>query len=224
MSTMGGMAMPGGWTMSMAWMRMPGQTWLGAGATFIGMWSLMMVAMMLPVLVPELKRFRADGNVGARATLAFASGYFAVWAATGVALFPLGVAFAEAAMRSELVSRVTPLLGATVVLAAGVLQFSAWKQRRLACCRHQGSRGAPVRRGMRGAVRAGALFGRRCVYCCASLTAVLLVMGVMDLLAMALVTAAISAERLKPAGASTSRFLGILLMAGGGSLVLRAMF
>jgi hypothetical protein len=37
MSSMGEMPMPGGWSMSMAWMRMPGQTWLGAGAAFLGM-------------------------------------------------------------------------------------------------------------------------------------------------------------------------------------------
>jgi len=54
MATMGGMEMPGGWTMSMAWMRMPGQSWLGAAATFLGMWVVMMVAMMLPTLVPIL--------------------------------------------------------------------------------------------------------------------------------------------------------------------------
>lgn len=30
MSAMGEMPMPGGWAMSMAWMRMPGQTWPGA--------------------------------------------------------------------------------------------------------------------------------------------------------------------------------------------------
>ena len=50
--------MPGGWTMSMAWMRMPGQTWLGAAASFLGMWVGMMVAMMLPSLVPVLWRYR----------------------------------------------------------------------------------------------------------------------------------------------------------------------
>ena len=54
MSAMDGMTMPGGWTMSMAWMRMPGQTWLGAVASFLGMWVVMMVAMMLPTLVPIL--------------------------------------------------------------------------------------------------------------------------------------------------------------------------
>ncbi len=44
------MEMPGDWTMSMAWMRMPGQSWVGAGGTFLGMWVVMMVAMMLPSL------------------------------------------------------------------------------------------------------------------------------------------------------------------------------
>ena len=46
MPAMGGMSMPGGWTMSMAWMRMPGQTWPGAAVSFLGMWVVMMVAMM----------------------------------------------------------------------------------------------------------------------------------------------------------------------------------
>ena len=68
MSAMGGMPMPGGWTMSMAWMRMPGQTWTGAAVSFLGMWVVMMVAMMLPSLAPMLWRYRqavpiSAGNV-----------------------------------------------------------------------------------------------------------------------------------------------------------------
>src|SRR6059058_6250517 len=58
MSAMGGMPMPGGWTMSMAWMRMLGQTWPAAAVQFLGMWIVMMVAMMLPSLVPMLWRYR----------------------------------------------------------------------------------------------------------------------------------------------------------------------
>ena len=54
MSAMGGMPMPGGWTMSMPWMRMPGQSWPAAAASFLGMWIVMMAAMMLPSLVPML--------------------------------------------------------------------------------------------------------------------------------------------------------------------------
>src|SRR5262245_12996716 len=65
MSALGGMPMPGGWTMSMAWMRMPGQTWPGAAASFLAMWLVMMLAMMLPSLVPMLRRYReAVGRPG----------------------------------------------------------------------------------------------------------------------------------------------------------------
>src|SRR5450432_53612 len=64
MSATGGMPMPGGWTMSMAWMRMPGQTWPGAAASFLGMWVVMMVAMMLPSLLPMLRRYRTAVGTG----------------------------------------------------------------------------------------------------------------------------------------------------------------
>jgi predicted metal-binding membrane protein len=56
MPAMAGMEMPGGWTMSMGWMRLPDQTWAGAAASFVAMWSVMMAAMMLPSLVPVLRR------------------------------------------------------------------------------------------------------------------------------------------------------------------------
>src|SRR6516225_7497222 len=58
MSAVDEMPMPGGWTMSMAWMRMPGQTWPLAAASFLAMWVVIMVAMMLPSLVPMLWRYR----------------------------------------------------------------------------------------------------------------------------------------------------------------------
>jgi hypothetical protein len=57
MSAMGEMPMPGGWTMSMAWMRMPGQTWPGAAASFLGMWVVMMVALaVVEMQQPALAR------------------------------------------------------------------------------------------------------------------------------------------------------------------------
>jgi predicted metal-binding membrane protein len=81
MSAMGGMTMAGGWTMSMAWMRMPGQSWAGAASSFVGMWAVMMAAMMLPSLVPMLSRYRrAIGvakNLG-RLTALVGAGYFSV--------------------------------------------------------------------------------------------------------------------------------------------------
>src|SRR5213595_2103775 len=89
MSAMREMPMPGGWTMSMAWMRMPGQTWPGAAASFLGMWVVMMVAMMLPSLVPMLLRYReAVGRAGEThvgwLTALVGVGYFAVWTMFGM--------------------------------------------------------------------------------------------------------------------------------------------
>src|SRR5437868_6778125 len=84
MSGMGEMTMPGGWTMSMAWMKMPEQTWPGAAASFLAMWLVMMVAMMMPSLVPMLTRYReAVVRTGQtrldRLTTIVGLGYFFVW-------------------------------------------------------------------------------------------------------------------------------------------------
>jgi predicted metal-binding membrane protein len=197
MNTAPGMEMPGAWHMTMAWMRMPDKTWLEAGITFLAMWMVMTVAMMLPVFVPELQRFRR-GSHRRRAlpTIGFVAGYFGVWAAVGLFLYPLGVGFNALAMDSARLSAVTPLLGGLVVMLSGALQFTSWKSRRLAGCRHEEDccESQPVMR--RDACCAGARLGLKCACCCAELSAVLLVSGVMDVLAMALVTIAISAERL----------------------------
>ena len=97
MSEMGDMPMPGGWTMSMAWMLMPGQTWLGAAASFLGMWIVMMVAMMLPSLTPVLWRYRRAARRTTEGRLSLLTalvgvGYFFVWTLIGLAAFPLGAA------------------------------------------------------------------------------------------------------------------------------------
>src|SRR5882757_7190525 len=95
MSATGEMPMPGGWTMSMAWVRMPGQTWPGAAASFLGMWVVMMVAMMLPSFVPALLGYRRllreahVRRVGTPTALA-GVGYFLVWAGAGVVAYLLG--------------------------------------------------------------------------------------------------------------------------------------
>jgi predicted metal-binding membrane protein len=79
----------------MAWMRMPGQTWPGAAASFGGMW----VVMMLPSLVSMLWRYRqAVGRTGEMRlgglTGLVDGGYFIVWAVFGMVAFPLGVVLA----------------------------------------------------------------------------------------------------------------------------------
>jgi len=227
MSAMRGMPMPGGWTMSMAWMRMPGQTWADATASFIGMWVVMMVAMMLPSLAPTLWRYRqsigrARETLRGRLTALVGLGYFFVWTLFGLAVFPLGVAAASIEMERPALARAVPIAAALVVLIAGALQFTKWKAQHLTSCREAPGRDyiLPTHEGA--AWQLGLHFGLHCGFSCANLTAILLVLGVMDLRAMALVTAAITAERLAPAGEHIARAIGGVVVSAGLFLIMRA--
>ena len=227
MSAMGEMPMPGDWTMSMAWMRMPGQTWAGAAASFLGMWVVMMVAMMLPSVVPMLWRYRqAVGRTGerrlGRLTALVGVGYFLVWTVFGMAAFPLGVTLAAIEMQQPALARAVPIAAGGVVLVAGALQFTAWKAHHLASCREAPGHGCTLPADAGTAWRHGLRLGLHCSSGCAGLTAVLLVIGVMDLRAMAVVTAAITVERLAPAGDRVARAIGAGVVGAGLLLIARA--
>jgi predicted metal-binding membrane protein len=212
MPAMQGMPMPGGWTMSMAWMRMPGQTWIQAAASFLAMWIVMMAAMMLPSLTPTL--WRCKSRLG-RLTLLAGLGYFFVWTLIGSAIFPLGVVLAAVEMEQPALARAVPFAVGVVILIAGAIQLTSWKAHHLACCREtKADAGTPWQQGLR--------FGLHCVLSCANLTAILLVIGVMDLRAMAVVTAAITTERLAPAGVRVAQALGAVVIVAGLLLMARA--
>jgi len=226
MSGMGGMPMPGGWTMSMTWMRMPGQSWPGAAASFIAMWLVMMVAMMLPAIAPMLTRYQravrmaAEAHLG-RLTALVGAGYFVVWTLFGLVAFPLGVALAEIEMRAPAVARAVPAAVGVAVLIVGVLQFTEWKAHHLACCRGEQEH-APQTADSGTAWRHGVRLGLDCFYCCGNLMALLLVGGVMDPGAMALVTIAITFERLAPSGQRAAREVGVAVVGVGLLLIARA--
>jgi predicted metal-binding membrane protein len=204
MSAMGEMPMPAGWTMSMAWMRMPGQTWPGAAASFLGMWVVMMVAMMLPSLVPMLWRYReAVGRTGeTRLGRLTARGRGVLLRLDRVrnGRFSAGVALAAIDMQQPALACAVPIAAGVVVLMAGSIQFTAWKARHLACCREAAGRGRTLPADAGTAWRYDLRHGLHCSHCCADLMALLLVIGVLDLRAMAVVAAAITVERLAPAG------------------------
>ena len=219
MSSMDGMGMP--------WVRMPGQTWPGAAASFLGMWVVMMVAMMLPSLMPMLWRYRqAVGRTGetrlGRLTVLVGIGYFFVWTVFGMAAFPLGVALAAVEMQLPALARAVPIAVGVVVLIAGALQFTAWKAHHLACCREAPGRGRTLPADAGTAWRHGLRLGLHCSQCCAGLMAILLVIGVMDLLTMAVVGAAITVERLVPAGERVARATGAVVVGAGLFLIARA--
>ena len=228
MSAMRDMPMPGGWGMSMMWMRMPGQTWPGVATAFLGMWLVMMVAMMLPALMPMLWRYRrADAVVrhahGGALTVLVGAAYFFVWTLFGVIAFAVGATLTSLEMQLPALARAVPGAIGAIVLIAGIVQFSAWKAHHLECCRAMPDCCAAFRADLRTAWRHGVRLGLHCVHCCLGLTTLLLVVGVMDLRAMAFVTAAISVERLASRGLRVERCIGAILVVTGLFVIARAM-
>ena len=221
---MGEMAMSGS-TTSMMWMRMPGQSWPGTAVSFLGMWVAMMAAMMLPSLLPTLWRYReaarhADIGPLNRLTTSVGAGYFVVWAATGAMIFPIGVAAMYATAQQPALARIAPIVAGAAVLLAGALQRTAWKARQLAFCRESPAHSPATR--VRTAWRHGMRLGLHCVGSCAGLTAVTLLVGAMDLRVTAVVTAAITAERLAPSDARIVRTIGDAVVVVGLVLLARA--
>jgi predicted metal-binding membrane protein len=227
MSEMGGMPMPGGWTMSMTWMLMPEQTWPGAATSFMAMWVVMMVAMMMPSLAPMLWRYRqaVDNTGGIQLgwlTTLVGLGYFFVWTVFGMAAFPLGVALATIEMQQPALARAVPIAIGAVVLAAGMLQLTPWKARHLACCRNAPGQARVLPATTGTAWRHGLRLGLHCCRCCFGQMTILLVVGVMDLRAMAVIALAITVERLAPAGRRIAVVAGAVTIAAGLLLLARS--
>lgn len=204
----------------MTGMSMPQQTWYGAAAGFLGMWMAMMVPMMLPSLVPMLSRYRRSVRGADRLhlhglTALVGVGYFAIWAVLGLAAYVAGVGVMALEMRWTTVARWLPVAAGVALVAAGGVQFTSWKARQLVLCREGPGCDCPPAPNALGAWRHGLRLGVRCGLCCGSLMLALLAIGMMDLVAMAAVTLAISAERLAPAPVRVARVAGAAIVAAG---------
>jgi predicted metal-binding membrane protein len=149
-------------------------------------------------------------------------GYFFVWTVFGVAVFPLGVTQSAIELRQPALARAAPIAVGAVVLIAGCLQFTTWKAHRVACCGESPGSGRTLTGDVDTAWRHGLRLGLHCGHCCASLMAILLVGGVMDLRVMAVVAAAITAERLAPADMRVARAIGAVVVGVGLFLIARA--
>jgi predicted metal-binding membrane protein len=210
------MEMPGGWTLSMMWTRMQDQSWAASAASFQLMWLAMMVAMMLPSALPMfLNTNRAPVSLSV-----MASGYFAVWLAAGVGIYALGVAFAAAAMRWEIISRAVPVLSGATLIAAGAFQFTRWKMTGLLRCRSPfGCASVCLERETN--FRLGCKQGAACCVCCAGPTMILVVLGMMNPLVIVGVTLVIAVEKILPCPEITARLVGIAAIVGGVVTIIR---
>ncbi|HLJ82263.1 MAG TPA: DUF2182 domain-containing protein [Ktedonobacterales bacterium] len=205
MSMSGGMGAAGPMSMSLG--------------TFIGIWTVMMVAMMAPSVVPAVKGLDAQARAADRprgAPLLFVVGYLLVWSATGGAAYVIVQAIqAWLPMGNPAAIRA----GALLLIVAGVYQLTPLK---LACLRHCQRSGkemapreiAPVQ-GSLGSLRIGLVHG---VYCLGSswpLMLVLLLLGMMNLAWMAAVAAVIFIEKVVPGGDVVGKVVGWVLVGAG---------
>ena len=197
---------------------------MGAGL-FLGMWATMMVAMMLPTLAPmvlaHLAVTRQRGG-SALATGAFVGGYLLVWSAIGVVPFAAYLALAQVSDDAA-GSLWLPALAGAILMAAGAYQFTGWKRICLDRCQSPFAFVAShdFGGGALSALRAGLAHGAFCLGCCWALTAVLLVVGLMNLLWMAVIFLLFVVEKSWKRGLVTARIAGVVLMALGAAVVAR---
>ena len=198
-------------------------TELGALGWFVGVWVVMMAAMMLPSAAPAITTYARMARAASPVSpLLFAGGYLVTWGGAGLVayvLFELGRAVAGDALAWEHAGRW--VAGATLLLAAAY-ELTPLKDACLRKCRHPlGFLATRWREGRIGALDMGARHGAWCVGCCWALMASLLALGVMSLAWMALVAGLIALEKTLPwervATAGTAAVLvalGIALAAG----------
>lgn len=210
----GGMEMPGGWTMSMMWMRMPGQSWAESASLFLLMWLVMMIAMMLPSAFPMLLNCKLASGMSRTGVFLAACGYFTVWLIIGSIFYVIGIFWALATMRSSNLSVVTPALTGAVLVLAGIFQFSRWKATGLFHCRDPIDC-ATNQDGTLAGWFHGLRQGMYCGICCSGLMVSMMVLGAMNLFVMLLFAAVITIEKLLPNPRYVVRTVGILSIVAG---------
>ena len=187
---------------------------LGALGWFIGVWVVMMAAMMFPSVSPTVALYaKMTRRRGVSRALLFATGYLVVWSAAGVVaygLFRVGDHVFGAGLEWDSGGRW--FAGGVLALAA-LYELTPFKDVCLAKCRSPlGFLLATWREGRRGAVEMGVRHGAWCVGCCWALMAALFALGVMSLAWMALVAALIALEKTLPWGRAVTWATATLLL------------
>jgi predicted metal-binding membrane protein len=176
--------------------------WTGLGTLgwFLGIWVVMMAAMMFPSVAPTVALYsRLTRQRSPLSPLLFTAGYLVTWAGAGLGAFTLATVLGRISGDVLAWDRTGRwIAGATLVVAA-VYELTPLKDVCLGKCRSPlGFLLGSWRDGRWGALRMGATHGAWCVGCCWALMASLFALGVMSLTWMAFVAGLIAVEKTLP--------------------------
>ncbi len=190
------------------------------------MWAVMMFAMMLPSVTPTVmifERVRGKREAAERPyapTGAFVAGYLLVWVGFSLLATAANWSLHGVGLMSSMMGKLAPQAGGLILVAAGIFQWTPLKRACLDHCR------SPMsflmqhwREGNWGAASMGLRHGLYCLGCCWLLMLLLFVLGVMNLLWIAILTIVVLVEKIMARGETLSRVLGILLIGWGGWMI-----
>ena len=190
---------------------------LGAVGWFLGVWVVMMAAMMFPSVSPTVALYARMTRERSRAAPAlFTAGYLVAWGAVGLGAFGLAVLGGRATGDVLAWDRAGRWVAGFTLLVAAAYELTPLKDACLGKCRSPlGFLLGAWRDGSRGALRMGATHGAWCIGCCWALMASLFALGVMSIAWMAFIAGLIAFEKLIPwRGAATYGTAAILLVLG----------
>jgi len=186
------------------------------------MWMVMMAAMMLPSATPMILAYAAisRGRVHSlAATWLFAVAYLVIWTVFSAAATAGQLALENASLLYG-PSRTTSIVGAALLVFAGMYQLTPLKNACLAHCRSPlGFFMTKWRDGRTGAFNMGVKHGTYCVGCCGMLMGLLFVFGVMNLLWVAALSVLVLLEKIAPFGRAIARVSGVAMLAGAIALM-----
>jgi predicted metal-binding membrane protein len=190
---------------------------LGALGWFLGVWVVMMAAMMFPSAAPTLALYsRMTRSRLPLGPLVFAAGYLAIWAGVGLVTFVIAEAGGHIGGDVLAWQRAGRWVAGGTLLVAAVYELTPLKDVCLGKCRSPlGFLVGSWREGWSGALQMGIKHGSWCVGCCWALMASLFALGIMSVTWMAFVAALIAAEKLIPWGRAATYGTGAILFALG---------
>ncbi|WP_370674379.1 DUF2182 domain-containing protein [Pleomorphomonas sp. PLEO] len=181
----------------------------GGVMLMFAMWVAMVFAMMLPTAAPTFRAYADNVGIGA---VALITGYTTVWLVISLLATAVQVWLIRVGALAPHMAPAGVALSASILIAAGIYQFTPLKWACLVRCRNP--RSADIYDGAGAAFRIGVEEGFACLGCCWAIMAVMFAAGLMNLTAMALLGVLMGLEKLV-SGVKVTYFLGVLLILAG---------